>query len=241
MGSEVRADVIGRVIAHASRRLTSEQLLLLTPFVQCYYARIHPADLASRQVPDLYGAAMDHLGFGRERRPGEVRLRTYAPDQDRYGYVSPHSIVELVVEDMPFLVDTMTMEISRHGFGLHLVVHPVITVRRDKEGRLVEVLKTEHDHEHDDDVEHSHDHTHAADDLAGTTRESFMHIEIDRETDPATLDELRRHGRRAGLAGDEGPGARDRRFPPCRSGRVDRGGRPRRTRAWARRGHPHRR
>ena len=43
MGSEVRADVIGRVIEHASRRLTSEQLLLFTPFVQCYYARIHPA------------------------------------------------------------------------------------------------------------------------------------------------------------------------------------------------------
>jgi len=98
-GSEVRADVIGRVVAHASKRLTSEQLGIFTPFVECYYSRIDPADLAERHVPDLYGAAMTHLTFGHVRRPGEIRARAYAPDLDRYGYVSPHSVVELVVDE----------------------------------------------------------------------------------------------------------------------------------------------
>jgi len=130
MGSEARADVIGRVVAYASKRLDDQQLHIFTPFAERYYARSDPADLASRHVPDLYGVAMAHLGFGRVRQPGEARLRAYAPDVDRYGYVSPHSVIELVVEDMPFLVDTMTMELTRRGCGLHLVIHPVVTVRR---------------------------------------------------------------------------------------------------------------
>ncbi len=176
-GSEVRADVIGRLIAHAEKHLTNEQAELFAAFVDSYYARVDTSDLAARHVPDLYGAALAHLAFGLDRRPGEVLLRAYAPDLDRFGYVSPHSVVELVVEDMPFLVDSMSMEVSRHGFGLHLVVHPVIAVRRDADGRLVEVLR---DARHGDD-----------DEQPGATRESFMHIEIDRETDAAVLQELR--------------------------------------------------
>jgi glutamate dehydrogenase len=175
MGSEARADVIGRVVAYASKRLDEHQLRLFTPFAECYYGKSDPADLASRHVPDLYGAAMAHFGFGRTRQPSETRLRAYAPDVDRFGYVSPHSVVELVVEDMPFLVDTMTMELTRHGCGLHLVIHPVMTVRRDATGALLEVLDTSsHDAENADAV-----------------RESFMHIEVDRETDASVLETIR--------------------------------------------------
>jgi len=175
MGSEARAEVIGRVVAYASKRLDDKWLRLFTPFVERYYARSDPADLAIRHVPDLYGVAMAHFGFGRTRQPGEVRLRAYAPDVDRFGYVSPHSVVELVVEDMPFLVDTMTMELTRRGCGLHLVIHPVMTVRRDEDGTLMEVFGTP-----------AQD-----DDSAGAIRESFMHIEIDRETEPAVLEAIR--------------------------------------------------
>ncbi|MGO8875085.1 MAG: NAD-glutamate dehydrogenase [Acidimicrobiales bacterium] len=180
-GSEVRADVIGRVVAHASKRLTSEQLDVFVPFLENYYSRVDPTDLAARHVPDLYGAAMSHLGFGHCRQPGELRLRAYAPDVDRYGYVSPHSVVELVIEDMPFLVDSMTMELTRHGCGLHLVVHPVMTVRRNGDGELVEVLPDAHEN----------GSATAIDDASGLSNESFMHIEIDRETDAGVLEELR--------------------------------------------------
>jgi glutamate dehydrogenase len=189
-GSEVRAEIIARVVAHASKRLSSEQLAVFSAFAGDYYARIDPADLADRHVPDLYGAAMAHLGFGHVRQPGEIRLRAYAPDLDRFGYVSPHSVVELVVEDMPFLVDSMTMELTRRGCGLHLVVHPVITVRRDANGALVEVLPSSPERDGEEE----------ADDPSGLTRESFMHIEIDRETDPGVLEELR--GGLMGVVGD---------------------------------------
>ena len=150
---------------------------------------------------------MAHLGFGHVSPARRGPLRAYAPDLDRYGYVSPHSVVELVVEDMPFLVDSMTMELTRHGCGLHLVVHPVITVRRDANGALVEVLPARR---------RSTTVKRKPTIPPGLTRESFMHIEIDRETDPRVARgaagrahgcRRRRDGGGAGLAGDAGPGA----------------------------------
>jgi glutamate dehydrogenase len=178
MGSEVRAEIIGRVVAFASKRLSREQLGLFEPFAAQYYARTDPTDLADRHVPDLYGAAMAHLGFGTRRAAGEIRVRAYAPDLDRYGYASPHSVVEVVAEDMPFLVDSISMELTRHGCGLHLVIHPMVTVRRDAADDLVEILPAEPAGEPPASE-------------ADTFRESFMHIEIDRETDQSVLDEIR--------------------------------------------------
>jgi glutamate dehydrogenase len=171
MGSEVRSEIIERITRYGAERLTGGQARLFAPFVESYYGRTDPEDLESRRVADLYGMAMSHLGFGRNRRAGEALLRAFAPDIDEHGFASPHSVVELVVEDMPFLVDSMSMELSRHGCGLHLAIHPVIRVRRGAAGELEEVLSPE-----------------AADD---SLLESYLHIEIDRQTDSAALDEIR--------------------------------------------------
>jgi NAD-specific glutamate dehydrogenase len=49
------------------------------------------------------------------------------------------TVVEIVSDDMPFLVDSVSMEVGRHGYGIHLLIHPVINVHRDEDGELVEV------------------------------------------------------------------------------------------------------
>ena len=77
-------------------------------------------------------------------------------------------MVEIVNDDMPFLVDSVSMELNRLGSGVHLIIHPVVRVRRDEEGRLLEVLR--HDAE-----------------AADCALESFIHAEIVRETDPEHL------------------------------------------------------
>ncbi|MEQ1497468.1 MAG: NAD-glutamate dehydrogenase domain-containing protein [Novosphingobium sp.] len=65
----------------------------------------------------------------------------------------------LINDDMPFLVDSIAATISAHGLTIDRLLHPVIAVRRDGEGRLLEVLDA-----------------HAA----GEKRESVIYLETDR-------------------------------------------------------------
>ena len=89
----------------------------------------------------------------------------YNPDLEQHGWQSPHTAIELVCDDMPFVVDSLTMELNRLGLRLHLLIHPVLTVRRDAGGQLIEVLAP-------------------GESAADARRESVLHAEVDRETDP---------------------------------------------------------
>src|SRR6266545_2572464 len=136
-------------------------------FVRGYYAHVAPDDLADRSAEDLCGAAVAHWNLARVRRPGETKIHVYTPNVEEHGWESPHSVVETVVDDMPFLVDSISIEVSRHGRAVHLVIRPIMRIERDDEGRLLAV---------------------------GTdngTAESLIHVELDRLADAKAIDELR--------------------------------------------------
>lgn len=92
------------------------------------------------------------------------------------GWTCSHSVVEVVTDDMPFLVDSVTNELSRQNRGIHVVIHPQVIVRRDLTGKLIEVLAEE--------SAHSKDLPHDA------LIESWIHVETDRETDRADLKQI---------------------------------------------------
>ena len=75
------------------------------------------------------------------RAPGEAKVNVYNPEPDRDGWESPHTVIEVVSEDMPFIVDSVTMDLARGSYGIDLVIHPVVRVRRDADGQLLEVLE----------------------------------------------------------------------------------------------------
>src|SRR5581483_10245103 len=79
------------------------------------------------------------------RAPREAKVRVYNPDEAQDGYASPHTVVEIVCDDMPFLVDSVTMELNRQGYAIDLVIHPMMRFRRDQQGRLIEVVEAEAD------------------------------------------------------------------------------------------------
>src|SRR5262249_51851004 len=126
-------------------------------------------DLMERQPADLYGAALSHWNFARKREPGHAKVRVFNPSIEEHGWQSTHTIVEIVNDDMPFLVDSVAMEINRHGLTLHLVIHPIVGVERAADGTLTGL---------------------APDDSRSRRLESFIHIEVDRTTDTAALEEL---------------------------------------------------
>ena len=158
-----------------------------------YFRNVSLEDLERRDPVDVYGAARSHYRLAGNRPPGEAVVRVYTPTVDEHGWSASHSVVEVVVDDMPFLVDSVTMELSRQDRGIHLAVHPQMPVRRDPDGNLLELVP-----------EHSAGHTgnggsavdRAAEAEQGVIRESWIHVEIDRESDPIQLerieDDLRR-------------------------------------------------
>ncbi|MEU7137536.1 NAD-glutamate dehydrogenase [Streptomyces sp. NPDC046261] len=153
----------------------------LAAYLQRYYLHTAPEDLTGRDPVDIYGAAISHYRLAENRPQGTANVRVHTPTVEENGWTSSHSVVEVVTDDMPFLVDSVTNELSRQSRGIHLVIHPQVIVRRDVTGRLLEVLGSACDaHGAGKDAELPHD----------ALIESWIHVEIDRETDRDDLKQI---------------------------------------------------
>ena len=139
-------------------------------FLRTYYRGVGEEDLAARAPAALAHAALCHLELGRRRAAGESLVRVFNPDPERDGFESPHTIVQIVTDDRPFLIDSLGLAFARAGLAVHMIVHPVLEVRRDARGRIVGL---------------------GAEDARAQRAESWEMYEIDRRTDAETLERLR--------------------------------------------------
>src|SRR5437588_7425287 len=135
------SELIDVVLERAREELPEEQATLFEAFLRQYYRWVRPEDLARRSEAELYGAAVAHFKLACNRPHGDTNLRVLNPTQERDGGQSSRTVVQIVSDDVPFVVDSVTMELGREGHSIDLVIHPVIVVRRDDQGRLIEVLE----------------------------------------------------------------------------------------------------
>src|SRR5579883_918536 len=139
-------------------------------FLRTYFRGVGEEDLAERAPATLASAARSHLELGWRRAPGQSLVRIFNPDAERDGFESPHTLVQIVTDDRPFLVDSVGIAFARAGLAVHLIVHPVLEVRRDGRGRLAGL---------------------GANGGEPHQAESWELYEIDRQTDPAVIERLR--------------------------------------------------
>ena len=159
------------VVAQARKKVNKKNLTQIEGYIRQYYRSVSEEDLGDRKPSDLSGAALAHLKFAEDREPHLPNIRIYNPDLKKDGWESTHTIVEMVNDDMPFLVDSLGMVLNKHGISIHITIHPIIDIRRDDEGKLKEVK--------------------AENEKTGEVHlESFQHLEIDRETDGNRIAQL---------------------------------------------------
>ena len=128
--------------------------------------RVPAAELNEVEPADHAALARDFYEFARQRMPGDVKFRVFNPDAERHGWESSHTVIEIINDDKPFLVDSVVLALSELGLSAHLIIHPVMRMRRDPGGHLLEVCDN--------------------DDADGRA-ESLMHVQIDRQTYPESL------------------------------------------------------
>ena len=176
---EQNISVIDETLALTRQRLPAAQEQEAAIFIQQYYRQVAHEDLAEMDPADLYGAALSHLSFGRRFTSGAPRLRVYNPKLEEHGWVSSHTVIEIVNDDMPFLVDSITMEVNRQGYTQHLTIHPLIATERDQEGNLRRIAPA--------DAGGPDSQTNGD---APAHWESFIHVEVERQTDPVRMKAL---------------------------------------------------
>ena len=162
-------------VASAGRRVASElgqDPDAVSTFMWHYFRHVDPADLEDRTVEDLLAVVESHYRAALVREPGQDVVRVVRPSGDEAlgdgeqqgagsGGVGGATVLQVVTDDLPFLVDSVTMEVLRQGWTIREVFHPQFLVLRDGEGRLRELLRS----------------AQAATEPA-TLHESWMHLEL---------------------------------------------------------------
>ena len=117
----------------------------LADFVLAYFENADPDEIQARGPATLFAIANAHwrLADG-PCAPQSARIRVFNPTLAEDGFVSEHTAIQIVHDDMPFLVDSVTMAVNRSGRTAHWIVHPLLSVQRDKQGHLVKTASVAH-------------------------------------------------------------------------------------------------
>jgi glutamate dehydrogenase len=167
-----RQEIINKLITYIQERAPKAQAKLLEEFAPRYYVSASYEDLNSHSIEDLFGALLSQWNFIYQRQPGESKVRVFNPTKEKDGYESQHTIIEVSHDDIPFLVDSIRMEVNRTGLQIHFAIHfGGLKVIRDANHCITEILPP------------------GTDDKRGTT-EAPIYFEIDRQIDPVAMKDL---------------------------------------------------
>ncbi len=166
---ESKADLITKVTGLVRRRLPRAKAELIAKYLGLYYGSVPSEDLADRSADDLYGAALSHWNFAQVRAPDTALVRVYNPVVDEHDWQSSHTVIEIVNDDMPFLIDSVASELNRRDLTIHLVIHPILRIQRNAQGQMTNIFEPG---EGDDRAKH----------------ESFIRTEVDRRSAQEALD-----------------------------------------------------
>ncbi len=179
MSTDSLDDLLDTVLDEAEPERTSPDLdrQHAHDLLSHYYRHVDPADLAPRPAEDVCGAATSQFQLAQQRPQGTAAIRTFTPTHERNGWSADgHTVVEIVTDDMPFLVDSVTSFLGEQGHRVNLVIHPQMVVERDVTGQLREVCGLASSAEPSPTQEQ--------------LRESWIHVEIDKVGDPDRLAEI---------------------------------------------------
>ncbi len=156
------------LLEQIAARLPADRVDLVSMFARAYARRFPAAEAEELSGEELFGQVMGVFDLAEARGQDSIAVRAFTPTLASEGYASVGSIVETNTRDSPFLVDSVSEEIASHGLSVRLVLHPVVGIERDAQGRIAGVR--------------------AAKDA--TAAESVMHFEVDRRLGAEELAQL---------------------------------------------------
>ncbi|WP_426356934.1 NAD-glutamate dehydrogenase [Pseudocolwellia sp. HL-MZ19] len=112
---------------------------LVHKFSQLLYGNISTLDLNNRNDSDMYGATLSLWNTLNEHKDQHPIIKVFNPQVSKHGWKSSHTVIEVIVRDMPFLVDSLRIALGRLGLTPHLMLNSPIKIIRDKSNKIIDL------------------------------------------------------------------------------------------------------
>ena len=174
--NKVDLKIMKELLEYIDKTAPKKHLTLLKEFACRFYGTISQQDLEERDLLDLYGAMYSLWEFVDAHPVNDNSVRVYNPSHEKHSWQSTHTIVEVIHNDMPFLVDSICMEINREDMLAHLIIHTgCIYFERNEKNAIIRILS---------EVEAKE---------KNITPQAVIYLEVDRQTDPKVLKNLQKN------------------------------------------------
>ena len=165
--------ILSNVSQLIEQKVPAKTAPLVKQFADLLYKNISTLDLAHRNDSDMYGATLSLWKSLNDHQDNTPVIKVFNPMVSKNGWKSSHTIIEIIAEDMPFLVDSIRIALSRLQLSPHLMLNSPIKLVRDK-GQTIAQLAAATDNN-----------------IKSTSTETVFFIEIDRQSEEAALDTIK--------------------------------------------------
>ncbi|OMH30423.1 NAD-glutamate dehydrogenase [Motiliproteus sp. MSK22-1] len=182
---QIKQAGITQVQSLLEKRLSKNNSETAIQLAEQYYTRSLAREFAQVEMEDLYGAILCLWDLVQKRGSEQTLIRVYNPNHEDHQWHCSHTVVEVLMDDMPFIVASVNMAFSEKGISIHQVTHPVIYTERDKEGRLQRILPLAQESKT----------TTGKSTKAGrkANPEALIRLEIDHQPDPEAREQIKEH------------------------------------------------
>lgn len=163
--------LLERVFATIDQKVSADERGLVQTLVSTLFKNISQDDLRLRNASDLYGQALSLWQLLRDAGPEQHFIRVFNPEISQHGWQSSHTVVQLVVPDMPFLVDSLRIVFKRSSLSPHFILHSPFHCKRNQQNQLTEFVES-------------------TDDTGTAVSQTVVLVEIDRQSDEHSLTKL---------------------------------------------------
>ena len=160
--SDVRENLVDRIVASRPQSKILGGRKQIDLYLRQYFRNVPFEDLSGRSPKIMAQAALAHLELAKSKRKKQSLLRIFNPNVEEHGYESAYTIIEMINDNMPFLVDSVAAAIARQKLNIHITIHPIMRIRRGAKNRIEEIIPFSDE---------------------GGRAESFVRFVIDKETD----------------------------------------------------------
>lgn len=133
----LKIELVDQLELMAASRVKPSEAAYAGSFLRALYENAAPGDFVAERPEHLLEAGLSLLKFCRQRDIGKPEVRVFQPRVDTQGYNSDDTVVEIVNDDMPFLVDSVHAAFDRLPGTVRLLIHPIVDAERTATGSLM--------------------------------------------------------------------------------------------------------